>query len=114
MILIALDEDQESISHRFRKAPYFAFVKGKEIHIQKNPLKRSKSHEFFEYFKTIKIDSVYLKALGYQTYLKLEALGVAVYFIQKSHTYHDITEDDLLRIDASNAQTLCTLGHHTK
>ena len=114
MILISLEEDRESISGRFRKATNFAFLDEEQVVIKENPHKTSKSKEFFEYFNTLNIDTVYLKELGYKTFLKLETLGVEVYFVQETMKYKEIKLNELLRLDVSNAEELCSLGHHKK
>ena len=114
MILISLEEDKKTISSRFRKASNFAFLDEGQIFIKENPHKTSKSKEFFEYFNTLNVETVYLKELGYKTFLKLEDLGVEVYFVQGAMSYNKIKPNDLLRIDASNAEELCSLGHHKK
>ena len=114
MTLICLDDDQKSISHRFRKTDYFAFVDKGQIVIQKNPHKCSKSPQFFDYFTTLNIDTIYLKALGYKTFLKLQELGVEVYLVQGAEMYTEINPDALELIDDSNAKEFCTLGHHKK
>lgn len=111
MTLICLEDDQKSISHRFRKTDYFAFLDEGQIFVKKNPHKLSKSPEFFDYFNTLGIDSIYLKALGYKTFLKLQELGVKVYLVQDSAFYNKIKPDELLLIDDSNAKEFCTLGH---
>jgi predicted Fe-Mo cluster-binding NifX family protein len=111
MILIPLEEDKKTISQRFRKADYFLFVDENEKHIEKNNHKTSKSNEFFEYFKTLAVKKLYLTALGYKTFLKLEALGMEVFFLQEHQTTDEIEAEYLLKIDSNNAKELCTLGH---
>jgi len=111
MTLICLEDDQKTISHRFRKADYFAFLEEGQVFIKKNPHKFSKSPQFFDYFNTLGIDTLYLKALGYKTFLKLQGLGIKVYFVQQAEIYNKIKPDELLLLDASNAKALCTLGH---
>ena len=112
MTLICLEEDQKTISHRFRKTDYFAFLDEGQIFVKKNPHKLSKSPQFFDYFNTLAIDSIYLKALGYKTFLKLKELGVKVYFVQDSEAYNKIKPNELQLIDDSNAKEFCTLGHN--
>jgi len=112
MTIICLEEDQQTISKRFRKTDYFAFLDEGKISIQKNPHKLSKSPDFFDYFKTLNIDSIYLKALGYKTFLKLNSLGVKVYFVKEAEIYNQITDNELLRITEDNAEDFCTLGHY--
>jgi predicted Fe-Mo cluster-binding NifX family protein len=114
MTLISLEEDRETLSERFRKAPYFAFLDKGEISIQENRYKTSKSNQFFDYFNTLNIDVIYIKKLGYKTFLRLETLGVKVYLVKNSKEYNKIKTDELLLIDSNNAQEFCTLGHHKK
>jgi len=111
MTLICLEDDQKTISHRFRKTDYFAFLDEGQIFIKKNPHKFSKSPQFFDYFNTLGIDTLYLKALGYKTFLKLQELGVKVYFVQDSEVYNKIKSSELQLIDDSNAKEFCKLGH---
>ena len=111
MTLICLKEDQKSISKRFRKTDYFAFVEGENVIVKQNSHKLSKSKEFFEYFETLGVESIYLKALGYKTFLRLEKMGVKVFFVPKAEVYSEIKMDELLEITAENAESFCTLGH---
>jgi len=111
MTIVCLEEDQQTISKRFRKTDYFAFLDEGEVVIQKNPHKLSKSPQFFDYFNTLNIDTIYLKALGYKTFLKLNALGIKVYFVGEAETYTQIDANKLLRITEENAEAFCTLGH---
>ncbi|UPT78403.1 hypothetical protein MN086_04460 [Sulfurovum sp. XGS-02] len=114
MTLIPLEEDQETIAGRFRKAHSFAFLNEGDLTVKKNPHKTSKSPEFFEYFKTLNIDRLYIKELGYKTFLKLLALGVEVYLVQEVDRLDDIKSDRLLFLDRDNAKEHCSLGHHKK
>jgi len=111
MILIPLDEDQKTISKRFRKADYFLFVDENEKRIEENSHKTSKSNEFFEHFNTLGVKKLYLTALGYKTFERLEALEVEVFFLQEEQNTEEIEAEYLLKIDASNAKELCILGH---
>ena len=111
MTLISLEEDQQTVSARFRKAEYFAFIKNNEIDIIKNEYKREKSKEFFEYFTPLGVRKIYIKALGYKTFLKLQELGVKVYFVEGIESYKEIDAHHLVEINESNAQEKCTLGH---
>ncbi len=113
MTLISLEKDKKTVSKRFRKAENFAFIKNGTINIVKNSHKLSKSNEFFIYFNQLNVTKIYIKALGYKTFLKLEALGVEVYFVYGVDTYNKIKENNLLKITKENAKELCTLGHHT-
>ncbi|HIP51992.1 MAG TPA: hypothetical protein EYG94_07900 [Campylobacterales bacterium] len=114
MTLISLDENQQTVSGRFRKAEYFAFMVGDDITIKQNIHKTSKSNEFFEYFNTLGVKKVYLKGLGYKTFLKLHSLGIDVYFVQGATNYMDIHAESLVLVDEKNAEELCFLGHHKK
>ena len=111
MTLISLEEDKKTVSARFRKAEYFAFVKNDEINIIKNDYKTEKSKAFFEYFTPLGVKEIYIKALGYKTFLKLQSLGVEVYFVEGVEDYREIQKENLLKIETHNAQELCTLGH---
>ncbi len=64
MTLIPVEEDKKTIAGRFRKAHSFAFLDEGQIIVQENPHKTSKSLEFFEYFKTLNVDTLYVKELG--------------------------------------------------
>jgi predicted Fe-Mo cluster-binding NifX family protein len=114
MTLIPVEKDQKTISGRFRKADFFAFLDEGKITIEKNPHKTSKSPEFFEYFKTLKVDTVCIKELGYKTLLKLLELDVEVYLIREADTFDDIRLDSLLLLDKENAKEYCSLGHDKK
>jgi len=111
MTLICLEDDQKSMSKRFRKTDYFAFVDEGQVKVEKNLHKLSKSTEFFDYFTTLNVKTIYLKALGYKTFLRLDSLGVEVYLVKDATLYRDIKKDNLHLIDASNAKEFCTLGH---
>jgi predicted Fe-Mo cluster-binding NifX family protein len=112
MTLISLEADKTSISKRFRKANYFALLEQNEVSIIKNEHKTSKSKEIFVYFNTLNVQKIYVKELGYKTFLKLQALGIKVYFIDNVENYIDIQKRHLRLIDHRNAKNLCTLGHH--
>ena len=114
MTLIPVDEDRKTIAHRFRKAHSFAFLNEGHIIVQENLHKTSKSPEFFEYFKTINIDTLYVKELGYKTLLKLLAMNVEVYLIKEADKYNRIKPNELLLLDEQNAKEYCSLGHHSK
>jgi len=112
MILISLNKDQQNIASRFRKADCFALIKDNHTKIVENLHKTSKSDEFFKYFNQLNIKTIYIKQLGYKTYLKLEALNIKVYFVQGIEEYEKITNSNLTLINQSNAKELCSLGHH--
>ncbi len=114
MTLIPVEEDKKTIARRFRKAHSFAFLDEGQVIVQENPHKTSKSPEFFEYFKTLNIDTLYIKELGYKTFLKLLELGVEVYLIQEADTYNRIKPNKLLLLNMDNAKEHCSLGHHNK
>jgi len=114
MTLIPVDDDRKTIAHRFRKAHSFAFLDEGQIIVQENPHKTSKSPEFFEYFKTLNIDTLYIKEIGHKTLLTLLDLGVEVYLIQDAQKYNTIKSNGLLLLDANNAEIYCSLGHYKK
>jgi len=111
MTLISLEEDKQTVSARFRKAEYFAFIKNNKIDIIKNDYKTEKSKEFFEYFIPLGVKKIYIKALGFKTFLKLQALGVKVYFVEGVKDYKKIETHNLMEINEDNAREKCTLGH---
>jgi len=104
MTLIPVEEDKKTISGRFRKAHSFAFLDEGQIIVQENPHKTSKSPEFFEYFKTLNIDTLYVKELGYKTFLTLSEMGVEVYLIQNKEKWNRIKPDKTLVLNAENAK----------
>jgi len=120
MTLIPLEVDKKTIAHRFRKAQLFAFLsegnnldEGK-ITVQENPHKTSKSAEFFDYFKTLNIDTLYVKELGYKTFLTLLEMGINVFLVQDTETWNKIKPNTLLLLTAENAKEYCSLGHYNK
>jgi predicted Fe-Mo cluster-binding NifX family protein len=114
MTLIPLENDQKTISPRFRKSDYFMFIDNGEKKVQLNEHKHSKSNEFFNHFETLGITKLYLKALGYKTFLHLDALAIEVYLIESENISSDINENSLVKVNKENAKALCTLGHKTK
>ncbi|CAA6821785.1 MAG: Unknown protein [uncultured Sulfurovum sp.] len=116
MLLIPLEKDATTIASRFRKADMFVFIDTQTgIVFQENHFKTDKSKLFFENFKHYDVDTLYVKELGYNTYLKLHALGVQVSIIPKDvllYTHIDPTQ--LTPINHENAKIFCTLGHHEK
>ncbi len=114
MTLIPVEEDKKTIAERFRKAHSFAFLDEGQIIVQENPHKRSKSPEFFEYFKTLNVDTLYIKELGYKTLLTLLDLGVEVYLIESADKWNRIKPDELLLLNKKNAKEYCSLGHDNK
>ena len=114
MTLIPVEENKKTIAGRFRKAHSFAFLDEGQIIVQENPHKTSRSPEFFEYFKTLNIDTLYIKELGYKTLLTLLEMGVEVYLVQNADTWNRIRPNELLLLDAENAKEYCSLGHHDK
>ena len=111
MTIICLEEDKQSLSKRFRKTDYFVFLEGDNSLIKQNPHKLSKSNEFFKYFETLGVEKIYLKALGYKTFLRLEQMGVKVFFVPKAKVYSEIKASELVEIKVDNAEIFCTLGH---
>jgi predicted Fe-Mo cluster-binding NifX family protein len=116
MILIPVEVDEKSIAKGFRKADMFVFIDSKSgIVVQENHFKTENSTLFFENFKKYDVDTLYVKSLGYKTYLKLEELGIKVYLIPSEiliYTYIDPNE--LIQLNSDNAQEYCTLGHAKK
>ncbi len=88
MTLIPVEEDKKTISGRFRKAHSFAFLDEGQIIVQENPHKTSKSSKFFDYFKTLNIDTLFVKELGYKTFSNLLNIGVKVYLIKDADTWN--------------------------
>ena len=114
MTLIPVEVDRKTIAHRFRKAHSFAFLEEGQIFVQENPHKTSKSPEFFEYFKTLNIDTLYVQELGYKTLLTLLEMNVEVFLVQDAEKVNRIKPNELLLLDADNAKEYCSLGHHPK
>jgi predicted Fe-Mo cluster-binding NifX family protein len=114
MTLIPVDADKKTIAFRFRKAHSFAFLDEGQIIVQENLHKTSKSPEFFEYFKTLNIDTLYIKELGYKTFLTLLDLGVEVYVVEVADTWNRIKPNELLLLTKENAKEHCSLGHQSK
>jgi len=116
MILIPVELDEKTIAKGFRKAPMFVFLDPETgIVVQENHFKTDNSALFFENFKKYDVDTLYVKGLGYKTYLKLKELGIKVSLIPEDiefYTYIDPIELILLTDD--NAQMYCTMGHHNK
>jgi len=112
MLLIPLEDDKKTIASGFRKSPMFVFIdKEKGIVFQENHYNHDNSTQFFENFVKYDVDSIYVKALGYKTYLRLEGLGVKVYLLDELGEYTHIDMNRLVLLDKSNAKELCTLGH---
>jgi len=116
MILIPVELDEKSIAKGFRKAPMFIFIDPKSgIMIQENHFKIDKSNIFFENFKKYAVDTLYLKGLGYKTYLKLKELEIEVSLIPEDiEFYSHIDPSELVLLTDDNAKLFCTMGHHAK
>lgn len=114
MTLIPVEKDKQTIAGRFRKAPAFVFLDEEETQVKENPHKTSKSPVFFEYFKTLNIDKLYIKELGYKTLLNLLEMGVEVYLVEDVLTWDEIIQEKSLLLDAENGKKHCALGHHNK
>jgi len=116
MILIPVEVDEISIAQGFRKASIFVFLDVKTgIVIQKNYFKTDKSKIFFSNFEKYDVHSIYLKGLGYKTYLKLKELGIKVSLIPEDIEYYThIDPNELILLTDDNAELYCTMGHHNK
>ena len=114
MTLIPVEEDRKTIASRFRKAHSFAFLDEGQIIVKQNPHKTSKSPQFFEYFKSLEVDTLYVKALGYKTFLTLLEMGIKVYLVQDADKWNRIKPDALMLLDENNAKEYCSLGHDNK
>jgi len=116
MILIPVQKDEKTIAERFRKADMFVFMSPETgIVVQENHYKTAKSALFFENFKNYDVDTLYIKALGYKTYLKLAELGVKVFLIpNETEFYTHIDPNELIMLTEDNAEAYCNLGHDNK
>ncbi len=116
MIVIPVKSDEKTIANGFRKAPMFVFIDPKSgILVQENHFKADKSTLFFENFKKYDVDKLYVKSLGYKTYLKLKKLNIDLYLILEDiEFYTHINPDELILITDENAKHYCTMGHHNK
>ena len=114
MILIPVELDEKTIAKGFRKAPMFVFIDPKTgIVVQENHFKADKSPLFFTNFEKYDVDAIYLKGLGYKTYLKLSELGVKVSLIPEDIAFYTyIDPNELILLTENNAETYCTMGHH--
>jgi len=113
MILIPIEVDEKTIAKGFRKAPMFVFIDPKSgIVVQENHFKTDKSIVFFENFKKYAVDTLYVKGLGYKTYLKLKELGIEVSLIPEDiEFYSHIDPSELVLLTDDNAKLYCTMGH---
>jgi len=116
MILIPVESDEKSIAQGFRKAPMFVFIDPKKgIVVQENHFKADKSTLFFENFVKYDIDTLYVKGLGYKTYLKLKALGMKVSLIPEDITFYThIDPNELILLTEDNAEIYCMMGHDNR
>jgi predicted Fe-Mo cluster-binding NifX family protein len=116
MILIPVEVDEKTIAEGFRKAPMFIFIEAKTgIVVQENHFKTDKSALFFANFEKYDIDAIYLKGLGFKTYLKLKGLGIKVSLIPEDIEFYTyIDPNELILLTDDNAETYCTMGHHHK
>jgi len=113
MILIPVELDEKTIAKGFRKAPMFVFIDPETgIVVQENHFKTDKSDLFFTNFEKYNVDELYVKGMGYKTYLKLEALGIKVYLINNIALYTHIDPNELIQLNSDNAEEYCTMGHH--
>ncbi|MCF6244681.1 MAG: hypothetical protein L3J43_06560 [Sulfurovum sp.] len=115
MILIPVEHDEKTIAQGFRKADKFVFLDPKSgIVIQENHFKTDKSEVFFQNFEKYAVDRLYVKGMGYKTYLKLEALGIKVFLISLVEYYTHIDPNELIQLTPDNAKEYCTMGHHNR
>ena len=116
MILIPVEEDEKSIAKGFRKSDMFVFIDPETgIVVQENHYKKDNSELFFENFKNYDVDAIFLKGLGYKTFLKLQSLDIEVSLIPEDiEVYTYIDPNDLILLSDENAELYCTMGHHDK
>ena len=116
MILIPVELDEKTIAQGFRKAPMFVFIDPDTgIVVQENHFKKDKSALFFENFQKYAVDTLYVKGLGYKTYLKLKELGIKISLIPEYIEFYTyIDHNELILLTDDNAQIYCTMGHHNK
>ncbi len=115
MILIPLENDEKTIAEGFRKAPKFVFLDAESgIVIQENHFKTDKSDIFFQNFEKYAVDIIYVRNMGYKTYLKLEELGINVFLVSSVECYTHIDPNELIQLNTDNAKEYCTMGHHNK
>lgn len=116
MILIPVELDEKTIAQGFRKAPMFVFLDAKTgIVVQENHFKADKSTLFFTNFEKYDVDAIYLKGLGYKTYMKLKTLGIKVSLIPEDIAFYThIDPIELISLTDDNAALYCTMGHHNK
>jgi len=113
MILIPVEHDEKSIANGFRKAPKFVFIDPQMgIMIQENHFKTDNTALFFTNFEKYNVDIIYLKGLGYKTYLKLKKLGIKVSLIPEDIEFYTyIDPNELILLNEDNSETYCTMGH---
>ena len=116
MILIPVESDEKTIAQGFRKAPMFVFIDADTgIVVQENHYKTDKSAIFFQNFIKYDVDTLFVKGLGYKTYLKLKSLGIKVSLIPEDiEFYTHIDPNELILLTDDNAEIYCTMGHHNK
>ena len=116
MILIPVELDEKTIAKGFRKAPMFVFIDPVSgIVVQENHFKTDKSRLFFSNFEKYDVDTIYLKGIGYKTYLKLRDLGIKVFLVPEDvELYTCIDLDELVLLTQDNTEIYCTMGHHNQ
>ena len=116
MILIPVELDEKTIARGFRKAPMFVFIDPETgIMVQENHFKADKSDIFFTNFEKYNVGTLYVKGLGYKTYLKLQDLGIKVSLIPEDVEFYTyIDPNELILLTDDNAEMYCTMGHHNK
>ncbi len=110
MIMIPLENDKQTISNRFRKADNFVLIDDNDMRVLKNSHKQSKSNEFFDFFKTLNVDTIYLKNIGLKTFNKLYDMKIDVYIIDEDKISNLATANKT-KLNLENIKDFATLGH---
>ena len=110
MIMIPLENDKQTISNRFRKADNFVLIDDNDMRVLKNSHKQSKSNEFFDFFKTLNVDTIYLKNIGLKTFNKLYDMKIDVYIIDEDKI-SNLGTANKTKLNLENIKDFATLGH---
>jgi len=110
MIMIPLENDKQTISNRFRKADNFVLIDDNDMRVLKNSHKQSKSNEFFDFFQTLNVDTIYLKNIGLKTFNKLYDMKIDVYIIDEDKISNLVTANKT-KLNLENIKDFATLGH---